>query len=316
MIPFISRAFAEAATAAQTVLPEAAATLDPGRAAVEEAVETVRSAGSAAGEFVLNLPVYGTRLLMAAVAVAIGICLLQLGKMLIRRVLRKKENADRQAGQRLDTLRSILSSLLSYLMYFIMLATVLSIFGVDVTALLTVAGVGGVAIAFGSQTLVKDVISGIFLWTEGTVVVGDLVTANGLTGTVERISIRTTVLRSVNGDLFTIPNGEIRTLTNMSRDFKRAIVDIRCPYEADQRRIVALLEEEMEKLAAEVPGVDKKPDVLSITSFETDCVLARIMVACPIGEQWGIEREIRTRVKARFDAEGIVMPHYVPPKTK
>ena len=99
----------------------------------------------------------------------------------------------------------------------------------------------------------------------------------------------------------------------MSRDYKRAIVDIRCPYEENQERLVAIITEEMEKAGQEIEGLTAAPDVMSILSFDTDAVLVRVAAQCPVGEHWRIERDIRTRIKARFDKEGIVMPHYVKP---
>ena len=110
-----------------------------------------------------------------------------------------------------------------------------------------------------------------------------------------------------------VAHTDIRTLTNMSRGFKRAIVDIRCPYEENQERLVAIITEEMEKAGQEIEGLTVAPDVMSILSFDTDAVLVRVAAQCPVGEHWRIERDIRTRIKARFDKEGIVMPHYVKP---
>ena len=118
------------------------------------------------------------------------------------------------------------------------------------------------------------------------------------------------MVRDYNGNIYVIPNGDIRTITNMSRDFKRAIVDVRCPYEEDQARIVGILENEMEKAGEEIDGLTSIPEVMSILSFDTDAVVVRIAVQCPVGQHWRIERDIRTRVKARFDKEGIEMPHY------
>jgi len=157
---------------------------------------------------------------------------------------------------------------------------------------------------------VKDIISGMFIWMEGNIAVGDIVTINGLSGVVEKVAIRTTTMRDYNGNIYVIPNGDIRTVTNMSRDFKRAIVDVRCPYEADQEHVVAIIREEMELAGKEIDGLTAPPDVMSILSFDTDAVIVRIAAQCPVGENWRIERELRTRVKARFDREGIVMPHF------
>ena len=287
-----------------------------GQEVAEQMGELIDSASATAGNILSKLPAITTKLAIAVVISVLGMVLLRIGKGLISRLVRRRGDKGTQTAQQMKTLRSLLSSTYSYIVYFIMATVVLSLFGVNVSSLLAIAGVGGVAISFGAQTLVKDVISGLFIWAEGSIAVGDWVSINDLEGTVESIAIRTTVIRSFNGNLYTIPNGDIRTITNMSRDFKRAIVDIRCPYEADQQELVRIIEEEMVKAGEEIEGISTKPDVLSIIAFDTDAVLARVAVACPVGEHWRIEREIRTRIKARFDREGIIMPHYPMPKAK
>lgn len=272
--------------------------------------EMFETASDRAGSFLSGLPVLTTRLLMAALVIFVGVIVIRIGRRMIASVVRMRGQKGMKTVQQVSTLKSLATSIFNYIMYFIIVTIVLSLFGVNVTSLLAVAGVGGIAIGFGAQTLVKDIISGMFIWLEGSISVGDVVTINGLSGSVESIAIRTTVIRDYNGNIYAIPNGDIRTITNMSRGFKRAIVDIRCPYEADQARVVAILNEEMEKAGHEIDGLTEAPEVMSILSFETDAVVVRIAARCPIGENWRIERELRTRVKARFDREGIEMPHY------
>ena len=286
---------------------------EPMSTVVEEVSGIIESAGSTAGSFVTGLPALTARVLMAAAAVFIGAILIRLGHRMIRSLVKSRGQRLLKSAHQVDTLRSLITSVFNYLMYFIIVTVVLSMFGVNVTSILTLAGVGGVAIAFGAQTLVQDVISGLFIWGEGSISVGDIVDINGLQGEVEAIAVRTTVIRNYNGNVYTIPNGDIRTITNMSRDYKRAIVDIRCPYEENQERLVAIITEEMEKAGQEIEGLTVAPDVMSILSFDTDAVLVRVAAQCPVGEHWRIERDIRTRIKARFDKEGIVMPHYVKP---
>ena len=277
---------------------------------VEQVGDMFETAGSKAGNFFTNLPILTTRLLMAAAAIFVMCILLRVGRRMIASIVRMR---GKKSPQQIGTIRSLVTSIFNYIVYFIMITVVLSIFGVNVNSLLTVAGVGGIAIAFGAQTLVKDVLSGLFLWIEGSISVGDVVDINGMQGVVESIAIRTTVVRNYNGNMIVIPNGDIRTLTNMSRDFKRAIVDIRCPYEVSQQRVIAILQEEMEKAGREIEQLLETPEVMSILSFEPDCVVVRIAARVPVGEHWGVERALRLRVKERFDAEGIVMPHYQKP---
>ena len=282
-------------------------------AVVEEVAGFIEDAGNVAGSVVSSLPSLTTKLLLAGLAIFIGCIVLRIGRKMIPSIIRFRGQNSKQSVHQVQTLKSLVSSVFNYIVYFIIITVVLSLFGVNVSSLLAVAGVGGIAIAFGAQTLVKDIISGCFIWLEGSLAVGDIVDINGMQGEVENIAIRATTLRNFNGNIIVIPNGDIRTLTNMSRDFKRAIVDVRCPYEVSQDRIVAILKEEMDIAAREVIGLVEVPEVMSILSFETDCVLVRVAAKCPVGEHWRIERDLRLRIKARFDKEGIVMPHYVKP---
>ena len=298
MFPFISAHAEEAASPVQEV--------------VNQVNDIIESAGDKAGSFLSRLPRLTTRMLLAALAIFIGVILIRIGRRMIASIVTMRSQKHKTM-QQVNTARALATSIFNYLMYFIIATVVLSVFGVDVSSLLAVAGISGIAIGFGAQTLVKDVISGLFLWGEGSVTVGDIVEINGVTGTVESIAIRTTVIRNYNGNVYTIPNGDIRTIMNMSRSYKRAIVDVRCPYDVDQQRIVAILQEEMEKAGREIEGLEDPPDVMSILSFEPDAVIVRLAAQCPVGENWRIERDLRTRVKARFDKEGIVMPHYVKP---
>ena len=273
---------------------------------MESVNDTLENAGQAAGQFISDLPMWLSKLLLAVFIIILGALCVRLGRQLIRGMMRTKEG--RTPGQR-ETLRSLITSVFNYIMYFLIATFVLGIFGVNVSSMIAVAGVGGVAIGFGAQTLVKDVISGIFLWIEGNVTVGDIVEVNGLSGEVESIGLRTTSLRNASGNLYVIPNGDIRTVTNMSRSFKRAMVDVRLPYEEDLEMLLALLEDEMKAAGKAIQGFTEPPEVVGILSFESDCMIARITALCPVKENWRIERELRRRIKTRFDKEGIQMPH-------
>ena len=294
-------------------LARLAETTDGVNEVVEQVSDMIENAGDKAGSFFTDLPILTTKLLMAGLIIFIGAIMIRVGRRMIGSIMKMRGQKAAQNVHQVDTLRSLVTSVFNYIMYFIIVTVVLSLFGVNVSSILAVAGVGGVAISFGAQTLVKDVISGLFIWSEGSIAVGDIVDINGLQGEVEAIAIRTTTVRNYNGNVFTIPNGDIRSITNMSRGFKRAIVDIRCPYEENQQRLVDIITEEMEEAGREIEGLTAAPDVMSILSFDTDAVVVRVAAQCPVGQNWRIEREIRTRVKARFDAEGIVMPHYQKP---
>ena len=295
-------------TTMQTTLPGVGAQV------ATDLKDTVSSAAESAGNFLGQFPIIVSRLLIAGAVLILGLIILKLGKKVIAAASsRHGKNSHRTAG-RSETFRSIVTSVFSYIMFFVLAMTILGLFGVDVTSLLAAAGVVGIAIAFGAQTLVKDILSGLFIWAERSIEVGDMISVNDLVGTVESITIRTTSIRNYNGNVFIIPNGDIRTISNMSRGFKRAIVNVPCPYEENQERLVAMVREEMELAAKEINGISNVPDVMSIVAFDKNSVRLQVAVVCPIGEHWRIEREIRTRIKARFDREGIIMPHYTVPE--
>ena len=283
---------------------------------VGEQVETDLKAATEGAKSILDkFPEFFSHLLISAIVLVIGLVIIKLGKKIIAGLARRRSKNSKVNSQRSETFRSIITSIFSYIMFFILVTIILNIFGVDVTSLLAAAGVVGIALAFGAQTLVKDLLAGLFIWGEGTIAVGDLVSINDLDGTVESITIRTTSIRNYNGNIYNIPNGDIRTITNMSRGFKRAIVNVPCPYEERQERLVSMVKEEMEIAAKEVEGIRTVPDVMSIVAFDKNSVRLQVAVVCPVGEHWRIEREIRTRIKARFDREGIMMPHYSVPES-
>lgn len=281
---------------------------------VNELKEVAGAAKERTNTVFQNLPALLTRAAIALGVLLAGVVIFRIIRFLIRKIMHARSNASPDSVRKIETSRSIITSVISYLWYFVVVAVALRLIGLDLTSILAAAGVVGIAIAFGAQTMVQDLLSGLFIWGEGSITVGDIVTLNGMSGTVESISIRTTTIRDFNGNVYTIPNGDIRAVTNLSRGFKRAVVTIPCPYEENQERLVQMIREEMETAAKEIEGIDTVPEVMSIVSFEQNAVNLQIAVVCPVGEHWRVERDIRTRVKARFDREGIVMPHYTLPK--
>lgn len=293
--------------AAVTPTPFPAASPSP--ATVSEAIsEGLAAAGETTGRLVQSLPLIGSRLLFAAAAVLCGLLLTRLGRRLIDRLVQSRATRGTNPQHR-ETFRSLLDSGFRYVMYFVIITVVLSIFGVNVSSLIAVAGVGGVAIGFGAQTLIKDVISGIFLWAEGTVAVGDTVQVNGMSGTVEAVTLRTTTLRDFNGSTYVVPNGDIRTIANMNRTWRRAVVDVRVNYEDDLAWLLDILRDEMKASRAALAGLREAPQVLGVTAMAADCITVRIAAMCDPDAVAAIERSLRERVKVRLDREGVQIPH-------
>jgi small conductance mechanosensitive channel len=169
----------------------------------------------------------------------------------------------------------------------------------------------GVALGFGAQDLVSDFISGMFMLLEDQYGVGDIIDAGEATGTVEGISLRTTRLRSVDGTLWYIPNGEIRRLGNMSQDWARALLDIGVAYDTDTDRASAIIERVAASMAEEEEYKGKfldTPEVWGVERLAADAVEIRLVIKTTPGDQYAIARELRRRIKHAFDAEGIEIP--------
>jgi small conductance mechanosensitive channel len=188
---------------------------------------------------------------------------------------------------------------------------VLDALGVELAPLLASAGVVGIAIGFGAQSLVKDFFSGFFLLFEDQLGVGDVVDLGDAAGTVEAVSLRRTRLRDVNGTVWHVPNGEIRRVANRSQYWARAVVDVVIAPEADVRqatevirRVVAELWEDPQWRA---DGVTEPPEVWGVEQIGLDGVTLRTVVTTAPARQWAIARELRLRVKEALDAAGVPM---------
>ncbi len=247
-----------------------------------------------------NLGVY---LIEIIIIVVLGIVV----QTIIRNVIHKLSNSwkNRIGDRKADTLGVVLSSISGYTIWFIVVCCVLGVFKIPIQSVLAVAGLGSVALGFGAQSLVKDFITGFFILLEDQFGVGDLVTLEGKTGIVEAIGMRTTRIRSFDGDVHIFPNSQIRFVTNMSKNFKRALVDINVSYNNDVDKILSVLKNEMENAKGQLPQLLSDPIVMGIVELKENSMCIRIVVDCQVGESYAVEREIRRLVKLRFDSEGI-----------
>lgn len=183
--------------------------------------------------------------------------------------------------------------------------------GYDVGPLIAGAGVVGLAVGFGAQNLVRDVISGLFLLLEDQVRVGDVAEINGKGGLVEEINVRTTVLRDLEGVVHIFPNGAIQSLSNRTRGFSCYVFDIGVAYKEDTDRVTELLKEIAEELAAE-PDFENKMlgplEVFGVDKFADSAVVVKARIQTLPLAQWAVGREMNRRIKRRFDLEGIEIP--------
>lgn len=212
--------------------------------------------------------------------------------------------------RRSDTVASLLSSLSKYIVYFIVFCNVLVMWGINITSILALGGAVSVAIGLGAQDIIKDMMAGFFIITENQFGVGDIVELNGFSGTVESIGIRTTRIRNSDGNVHIVPNGQISIVTNMSKGFNRAIVDISVAYGEDIDKVFYVLKSEFKNIFNNklIEGIIDEPKVWGINELADSGIVIRIAADSEIGENWRIERELRKFILKRFEKEKIEIP--------
>lgn len=212
--------------------------------------------------------------------------------------------------QRAYTIGNLLVSTVRYVVWPLALITIVSEFGVNVAALIATAGFAGLAIGFGAQTLVRDVISGFFLLFDDTIHVGDTIQFNGQTGVVEHMGVRLIQMRRFDGELVMIPAGELRVFGNKSIDYARVLVEVGVSYEQDTEvaiaAVTAIAGEWVDAHRSIV--LDDEAEVQAVMSLGDSAVTVRIAVRVIPGEQWQGERELRRLIKQRFDEQSIEIP--------
>ncbi|HEX2924234.1 MAG TPA: mechanosensitive ion channel family protein, partial [Chloroflexota bacterium] len=184
--------------------------------------------------------------------------------------------------------------------------------GRDITPLLASAGIAGVAVGFGAQNLIKDWLSGFFILLENQYSVDDVIKVGEYSGTVERLDLRRTVLRNLEGSVIVIPNGEVRTVTNLTKEWSRVVMDVGVPYEEDEDRVIEGLRRVGADLAedVEIGGmILEPPEVLGIELLGQYQVTLRMLVKTLPTKQWLVARALRRRVKRMFTQEGFQFPY-------
>jgi len=182
---------------------------------------------------------------------------------------------------------------------------------IDIAPLLAGAGILGLAISFGAQSLVKDLIAGFFYLVEGQFAIGDVIEVAGKTGVVERMTLRMVVLRDAHGTVHMIPNGQITTVSNMTRKWSRAVVDVGVAYGTDVDHVLGVFRDEALRFAADADWrskFDGEPEVAGVNALGDSAVTIRTLLRTQPGQQWAVGREFRRRIKNRLDREGIEIP--------
>jgi small conductance mechanosensitive channel len=222
-----------------------------------------------------------------------------------------RPGSNERRKQRAETMGSLLKSITTGVILAIVTVMVLAQLGVNIAPIIASAGIVGIALGFGAQNLVKDLLSGIFMILEDQYGVGDAVDLGEASGTVEAVGLRVTRLRDVNGTVWYVRNGEIIRVGNQSQNWARTVLDITVDYEADLDRVQVILQEEATAMYQDERFHDviiEQPEVWGVERFDKDGAVVRVVLKTAPMQQWLVARAMRQRVKARFDTEGIRIP--------
>ena len=213
--------------------------------------------------------------------------------------------------QRTRAMGALLGSVVTFVVGGLAALTIMQILGIDVGPMLGAAGVAGVALGFGAQSLVKDFLSGIFMIIEDQYGVGDVIDTGEAIGTVEDVTLRVTQLRDANGVTWYVRNGEILRIGNRSQGWSTAMVDIGIAYDEDVERAQQIIRAEVDAMDRTPPWDEKlmeEPEVVGVESITGGAITIRVVAKTVPQENFAVQREIRERVKIAFDREGVRSP--------
>lgn len=252
----------------------------------------------------------GLRILFIAALLALGLWLFRLASQRFQRILVGAAPSPEEA-KRASTLTQVLRDVVVVVAVTVAGMLVLAELGIDLKPILAAAGIGGLAIGFGAQSVVKDVISGFFLLLENQVRVGDVVVIGGTGGLVEAITLRTLVLRDLAGNVHIIPHGGVDKVTNMTKDYSRYVFDVGVAYREDPDDVMRVLQEigdELQRDPAFGPDILAPLEMLGVDKFDDSAVIIKCRITTKPIQQWRIAREMNRRIKKTFDARGIEIP--------
>jgi small conductance mechanosensitive channel len=257
----------------------------------------------------------GLRILLILAVGYLGIRFVRLGLQQLERVIvlanEPGEQVPGTAKKRAATLTGILRTIASTVIWAIVVIEILHQVGLDIRPILAGAGILGLAVGFGAQNLIRDLISGFFIILEDQVRLGDVAVINGTGGLVESITFRIITLRDFSGVVHIFPNGTITTLSNMTMEWSGFVLDMGVAYKEDTDRVAEVMRQVGEDLRDDPAFSDKfvSPiEIIGVDNFADSAVVIRIRIKTKPLEQWNVGREYRRRLKRAFDAQGIEIP--------
>jgi len=219
------------------------------------------------------------------------------------------EATDRK--QRIDTLWAAVRTLLLVLLVIIVFLGILNAWGVNTAPFLAVGSIIGIAIGFGAQDFVKDVIAGFLILAEDQYSIGDVVKINNVSGTVKEITLRSTILRDLDGNVHYVPNGSIGVASNYTQEYSQVVIDVGFGYGEDVDTVIPIIQDELDRFAADEAWTEAfidPPEILGVQSLGDSSVTVRCLLRVTPEYRWSSRREFLRRIKARFDTEGIEIP--------
>ncbi|MFP3721299.1 mechanosensitive ion channel family protein [Niallia circulans] len=235
--------------------------------------------------------------------------IIRIGKAAVRNLFKVRTHSALRVSERREaTLIKLLENTITYVVYFIAIMMALSVFHIDVKALLAGAGIVGLAIGFGAQSLVKDIITGFFIIFEDQFSVGDQVRIGTYEGVVEEIGLRTTKIKGFTGEVNIIPNGSIVDVTNFSINNSKAIVDVSIAYQGDINRAEKVIQELIEKLPEQYEDIVGVPELLGVQNIQAAEVTIRVVAETLPTKHHAIARILRKEIKNVLDENGIESP--------
>lgn len=254
-----------------------------------------------------------TRIILAIAVLAIIQMVVNhfIGRLVEKAVRGHHYKSAREEKQREDTLIGLFRTALTVILWIIGIIFILQEFGVNLAALATGAGLIGIVVGFGAQSMIKDFLSGMFIILENQYRVGDVVTIGGHSGLVENVTIRMTKLRDLDGSVYFVPNGEITTVRNMTLEYSGVIIEVGISYDSDVEQAKKLIDQVGRDMAEDADWKDRIIEpitFLRLDSFGDSSVnLMAVGKTVPI-EQWNVAGEYRTRLKRAFDKNGVEIP--------
>jgi small conductance mechanosensitive channel len=252
---------------------------------------------------------FGAGIIKIIIIAVVANIIIRIGKVTIHNIFKIRDRSPlRTSERREETLSKLLDNVLSYVIYFIAIMMILSVLGIDVKALLAGAGIVGLAIGFGAQSLVKDILSGFFIIFEDQFSVGDHIRVGQFEGDVETIGLRTTKIKSWTGELHILPNGSILQVTNFSLNNSVAAIDVAIAYEENIEKAERVIQELLEKLPEQYEDLVKTPELLGVQNLGPTEIVLRVVAETLPMKHFYIARMIRKEIKLKLDENGIEIP--------